>query len=691
MKKNILSGFFVFFVLLLLSSAILISCQQSKSSFVTVDNGNFMLEGKPFRFIGTNNYYMHYESNAMIDDVITQAKDMGVKVIRIWGFFNGMSSNNEAHNAYMQPSPGVYGLPDEGIDAKNCYERLDYTIAAAKEAGIKVVLVLNNNWDDFGGANTYVEWAGKTGHDLFFSDESVKTMYKEYVNNLINRKNTYTQTLYKDEPTIMTWELMNEPRCESDPTGETLLRWTEEMSTYIKSLAPKQLVALGDEGFFNRKGANGFFDEGEWAYSGFSGVDWDRLIALENIDYGTFHLYPEHWGVPENIREQWGTKYILDHLEAGKIVNKPVVLEEYGISSAGNENRLAIYDVWNKVMLENGGAGSMFWILTGINDKELNNDPPGDGIYDDYDGFRVMNDNSEVSQLLKKYALKFSGTQSKAEIARAYLMAPAKAQDVKDVYKVYVKVVTEDEEVDSVEAFADGKSIGMMNYDKLLDNYYIRWDTTKYQDGKRIPVKGIVTLKDGKILETAEIEMTISNTVTYSLYKTFDFSESTQGAVSEGAYQAVLKAIKYSALNGGMLEVEAKIPGKYSWEELKIKFPAPDFEEIGQCSKITFDIYYRKSIADSGASTASDKTPGTNPYIAFEPGWHKQDLDKHTASLDKLEVVVLDDNMEYYLQHVEIEYFKNSSYTGFAICPVFNLISYEGPIYLDNIALYKKD
>lgn len=39
---------------------------------------------------------------------------------------------------------------------------------------------------------------------------------------VITRVNSFTNVAYKDDPTIIAWELINEPRCCSDSSGDTL-------------------------------------------------------------------------------------------------------------------------------------------------------------------------------------------------------------------------------------------------------------------------------------------------------------------------------------------------------------------------------------------------------------------------------------------------------------------------------------
>ena len=255
---------------------------DSMDSFVVQEGTQLTLNGQTYRFAGTNNYYMHYRSNDMITAVLDDAKAMGLNSIRVWGFMEGVS-----HEHTMQAKPYVYTAPN---NVNSALERLDFTIAEAKKRGIRVVIAMTNNWGDFGGMQQYVDWFNGTHHDDFYRSKEIKDAYKSYVKHLIEHKNQYTGIANKDETAIMTWELANEPRAQSDTSGDLLYQWTKEMSDYVRSLAPNQLIALGSEGFFTRSG------EEDWTYNGNEGVDWERIITLPNISYGTFHLYPEHWG-----------------------------------------------------------------------------------------------------------------------------------------------------------------------------------------------------------------------------------------------------------------------------------------------------------------------------------------------------------------------------------------------------------
>lgn len=52
-------------------------------------------------------------------------------------------------------------------------------------------------------------------HALFFSDRDSKQLYKRFVKTIIQRRNVINGRIYRDDPTIMAWSLINEPRCET--------------------------------------------------------------------------------------------------------------------------------------------------------------------------------------------------------------------------------------------------------------------------------------------------------------------------------------------------------------------------------------------------------------------------------------------------------------------------------------------
>lgn len=143
---------------------------------------------------------------------------------------------------------------------------------------MKLVLPLLNNWDDFGGINTYNNAFGGSATS-FYTDVESQAAYKNYVEFIVNR--------YKSSSAIFAWELCNEPRCRGCDRS-VITNWASDISGYIKSLDSRHMVALGDEGWFYPPES-----DGSYAYSGYEGVDFVKNLEIETLDYGTFHMYPD--------------------------------------------------------------------------------------------------------------------------------------------------------------------------------------------------------------------------------------------------------------------------------------------------------------------------------------------------------------------------------------------------------------
>ncbi|HEY0001444.1 MAG TPA: cellulase family glycosylhydrolase, partial [Actinoplanes sp.] len=328
------------------------------------------------------NYYLHYQSPAARDNVIDKAAASGFTVLRTWGWFDTGTADGTDPTAGSQN--GVYLQYWDGTghpkynDGPDGLERLDAVIARARDAGIRLIIPFTNNWGDFGGMDRYVEWAGKTHHDDFYTDATIRGWFRDYIAHLLDRTNTITGVQYKNDPTIMAWDLANEPRCigsgrfprSADCTTDTVTAWADEMSTFIKSVDRRHLVTAGDEGFF--ADAPGTDD---WTHNGGEGVDTVKLAALKNIDVMSYHLYPDGWGKTAD----WGTQWILDHAAAARQIGKPVMLGEFGLKSKAERN--VVYQRWTDAVYTSGTAGALYWILS---------DRLDDGsLYGDYDGFTV--------------------------------------------------------------------------------------------------------------------------------------------------------------------------------------------------------------------------------------------------------------------------------------------------------------
>ena len=403
----------LYILLFTIFNGVLLFAQDSL--FVTRSGSSLLLGSKPFYTVGVNCYYLQnlvaYGDTAHINEIFQEAKLLGVTTIRTWGFFDSPDSTNAAT---IQFAPARYN--ERGLKA------LDYVIAKAKEYSIRLLIPLVNNWEDYGGMNQYVSWyadqsptsiktsrqiqqkiirgaegrfyrflvAGTYTHDDFYTNTVIRQWYKDYVSMLANRINTVTNIQYKNDPTILAWELANEPR-SSDPTGAIVEHWLDEMSSYLKSIDNNHLISTGEEGLdISDEGYSNVhsYNDQSWLFDGSGGVSIRRNILLPHIDIASIHSYPDAWGLTGSQGIQWLT----DHNRIADDAGKPLILGEAGKWSQRN----FYFDALLNEAYLNTTAGVLLWQF--VYDGRTNND----GYAFTYPA------DSTLCDIMQIYALRFS-------------------------------------------------------------------------------------------------------------------------------------------------------------------------------------------------------------------------------------------------------------------------------------------
>lgn len=405
------------------------------NGFAYTQGTRFMLDGSPFYYAGTNCYYLTFKSQEAVDSVFKDAEAMGLKVIRVWGnldvgvktgttdsqgkpvFTNNNDGPGEKDGIYFQYFDKDLGKPmiNEGKDG---LQKLDYALYQAEKHGIKLLITFTNYWDAFGGMGQYIKWAQELGitglkKDDFYTNETLKGWYKDYVNGLLNHTNPYTGRKLKDEPSVFAWELANEPRCNTDAQckDNILYNWAKEMSEYVKSIDPNHMVSLGDEGFYNKP--YGYYNEyttSNYAFYGAEGVDFEKLMTIDTLDFGTPHLYLDQWGMKHTGTGQDDLLWFKIHGETCAELDKPVILEEFGLTN--RTIRDSEYEQWFEVLEGNvyetvEYAGTNYWMIASYIDGAL---------YPDYDQYTVYGpegtDTESTRQLIMKHAANMTAKNS---------------------------------------------------------------------------------------------------------------------------------------------------------------------------------------------------------------------------------------------------------------------------------------
>lgn len=323
--------------------------QSVIDEFVVRDGAGFVVDGEPFRFSGANNTWLPVPfepAEGLLAELIPEARDLGMNVLRTLAYGAGI--------------PGDYHpAPDEYNEQK--FRALDAVIQAAGQQGIRLILPLVNGYGKWyaegmmGGMDQYVEWSSTAEkHNDFYTDSECRTLYREYVEYVLTRENTLTELEYREDPTIMMWELANEPHLrdhdtEREMTAEDhakMQAWIDEMAHFIKGVDGNHLVSTGSEGLY-----------GDETFPG-TGNRTDYLGDHQSsaIDAASFHFYPGYG--PEAA--EWIQRHVVD---AHEKLGKPAYLGEFG--AATRSSRAALFEEVYDAVLESGGDGAMFWQLIG--------------------------------------------------------------------------------------------------------------------------------------------------------------------------------------------------------------------------------------------------------------------------------------------------------------------------------------
>ena len=322
---------------------VLSSCSQ-EPSFVTTRGGQFVKDGQPYTYIGTNFWYGPILASegqggdyARLTRELDTLKALGLKNLRVLVGGDGPDGVFSRVEPTLQKAPGVYN--------DTLLTGLDRFLVELGKRDMQAVLYMNNSWEWSGGYGQYLEWA--TGEKAliplvdgywpfmqqmrkFQISKEAQELFYHHVRAIVGRTNSITGKPYREDPAIFSWQIGNEPRCFSDDpeVRAGFIGWLTETARLIKELDPNHLVSTGNEGVWGCE------------------MDWDLLEQVNSIpgvDYMTIHIWPYNWSwaradsLEEDLPQAFAKtdEYIAGHKALAEKLGQPLVLEEFGFPRDG--------------------------------------------------------------------------------------------------------------------------------------------------------------------------------------------------------------------------------------------------------------------------------------------------------------------------------------------------------------------
>tara|TARA_R110001606_G_scaffold5808_8_gene26523 strand:- start:12573 stop:13919 length:1347 start_codon:yes stop_codon:yes gene_type:complete len=419
----------------------LLGCNGAAPSapfFVRREGGRLTLKDETYRFAGANLWYgaylgadAAYGDRPRLGRELDRLKALGITNLRI------MASSEEGPlKAGIKP-----GFRTKESWNETLFEGLDYCMAEMAKRDMKAVLCLTNFWEWSGGMMTYLYYTTGRYVDMndpahpwpefpdqnsdFYRSGAAISLYHDHVRHMVGRTNVVTGQPYRDDVTLMSWQLCNEPRpgvtaAVIDRALPDYYRWIGATAKLIRSLDGNHLVSLGQEGTTASGGREDVFVE-----------------AHKEMDYLTAHIWPLNWGWVDgkDLAGTWDAgaarvaSYIETHIRLAKEMDKPLVFEEFGfprdgelydpaIPTAFRERFYAmIYKAVEASAAVNGPVvGSNFWAWNG-EARSAHDDHrfhPGDTAYmgdpphEPQGWYGIFDSDASMQEIIKAHAARVS-------------------------------------------------------------------------------------------------------------------------------------------------------------------------------------------------------------------------------------------------------------------------------------------
>jgi mannan endo-1,4-beta-mannosidase len=423
---------FLSIILFLILSVQLIA--QDDSKFVTVSGSKFYKDGKAYFYMGANYWQgmnlggsLQGSNPERLKRELDQMKRIGISNLRIMALTEGPEDSPYRILPAVQDEPEKFN--------EDVLKGLDVLLSEMKKRDMTAVVVLNNFWQWSGGMGQYVKW--HTGDSIpyppphwngnwdtfqkyvarFYTLPEAVNNFNRCIEKIVTRKNSINGLNYKEDPTIMAWELANEPR--GIDQAELFHKWIHETASYIKQLDKNHLVTTGAEGYTSAPKS--------------AGTDFIQMHTSPSIDYTTAHVWIQNWGWydPKQHDRTYPTAkqkmidYVARHAVDSRNLEKPFVLEEFGIMkddgsfepSASTVHRDKYYrEVFEQVyqLAKKGEAcGVNFWAWGGEGRPrqpeawwKKGDDFTGDPPHEPQGWYSVYNIDKSTHKVIKQYSKK---------------------------------------------------------------------------------------------------------------------------------------------------------------------------------------------------------------------------------------------------------------------------------------------